>query len=94
MLTANEARKLAGPTVRERVEALLVAVEKAAKNKKRFLKTGWDYKEDTDLWVDGGYSKTKEWHEAYEILTKLGYKVTFYYRDGSMAVDMYTLIEW
>lgn len=93
-LTAAEARRLAGKTVDEKVEDLLIAVETVAKNKKRRLRTGWDYKLDTDLWVDGGYKATPEWKEAKDILTKLGYKVSFRYHDGSMAVDMYTLVEW
>jgi len=58
------------------------------------LRTGWEYKEDQDLWIYGGYKPTKEWHKAKEILEHLGFKVTFYYSDGSMAVDMYTLVEW
>lgn len=97
MITAAEARKLAGPTVQEKVEALLVAVEEAAKNKKRSLKTGWEYKEDQDLWISGGYGGnggTAEWKEAVKILKDLGYKVKFYYMEQSIAVDMYTLVEW
>lgn len=40
--TAKDARKLAGPTVEERVDSLLVAIQEAAKNKKRQLRTGWE----------------------------------------------------
>lgn len=93
MLTAEQARKIAGRTVQEKVESLLKAVEEAAKAKKRKLRTGWDYEEDIDLWVNGGYSRTKEWEQAAKILEGLGYKVSFYYKE-SQFVDMYTLIEW
>lgn len=92
--TAEEARKLAGKTVEEKVDSLLVAIKDAATNKKRKLRTSWEYEEDNDLWVNGGYNKTKEWIEACKILEALGYKVSFYYNEGSIAVDMYTLISW
>lgn len=92
-LTAQQAKELAGETVEEKVDKLLIAVEKAAKAKKRKLRTGWDYQPDKDLWIDGGYSTTKEWKEAKKILEDLGYEVTFYYNECQF-VDMYTLIEW
>lgn len=93
-LTAKQAKELAGETTAEKVDKLLIAVEESAKAKKRKLRTGWDYESDKDLWVNGGYSKTKEWEEAKKILEDLGYKVTFYYKEGQQFVDMYTLIEW
>jgi hypothetical protein len=92
-LTAAEARKLAGPTVQERVDDILVAIEKLAKQGKRQLRTGWDYDKDRELWIDGGYSNTPEWREAIKILSELGYKAQFYYNCGQF-VDMYTLIKW
>ncbi len=92
--TAKDAKRVAGPTVEERVDMILVAIEEAAKNKKRELKTGWDYSEDNDLWVNQGYSRTKDWLQAKKILEDLGYQVEFYYQVHSIAVDMYTLIKW
>lgn len=94
MLTATEARRLAGPTVAERVESLLSSVKAEAEKGNRCLKTGWTHKEDSDLWENGGYHSTEEWQKAKEILEKLGYKVTFYYNEASQFVDMYTLVEW
>lgn len=93
MLTAEQARQIAGKIVQEKVESLLKAIEEAANAKKRRLRTGWDYKEDRDLWIDGGYNATKDWQEAVKILEGLGYKVKFYYKE-SQFVDMYILIEW
>lgn len=93
MMTAAEARRLAGQTVQEKVNDLLLAVEELAKQKHRVLKTGWDYTKDADLWVHGGYNNSKEWVEAKKILEGLGYKVNFFYKE-SQFVDMYTLIEW
>lgn len=85
---------MAGKTIDEKIDALLLAIEIEAKNKHRTLRTGWDYKEDSDLWVNSGYSRTKDWEYARKVLTELGYEVSFYYSEGSFAVDMYTLIKW
>lgn len=93
MLTAEEARKLMPKTLKEKVNDILEAVAEAARNGKSCLRTGWDYKNDEELWSNGGYSRTDEWCEAQKILEELGYKVTFYYRDAQF-VDMYTWIQW
>lgn len=92
-LTAAEAKKLAGPTLEEKVDAILVAIKDAAMNKKRSLRTGWEYKDDPDLWVNGGYSATSDWKAAVAVLENLGYKVSFYYAE-TQFVDMYTIISW
>ena len=87
MITATEALHFSGETAREKVEKLSSTIEKLAKENKRCLRTGWDYEEDKDLWIAGGYMESKEWKEAKTILKSYGYKVSFYN-------DMYTLIEW
>lgn len=92
--TAAEARELAGPTLDEKVDCLLESIKEAAQNEKRVLRTGWDYTKHKDLWIDGGYNQTEEWKKACDILQRLGFEVQFYYNDGSMAVDMYTVIKW
>lgn len=92
--TADMARKLAGATVQDKVDLLLVTIKELATNKQRRCRTGYDHKADEDLWINGGYSTTRDWKEAKDLFTELGYKVTFYYNEGSMAVDMYTLVEW
>lgn len=94
MITAAEARKLAGPTIEEKVQALLVKVEELAKQGKRQLRGGYDYDADSDIWVMGGYEGTPDWQKAKKILEGLGYKVEFYYNDSSMAADLYTIIKW
>lgn len=93
MLTAQEARKLAGPTLDEKVESLLKSVEEKAKEGQRKLATGYSHKEDNDLWINGGYSRTDEWVKAKTMLENLGYKVSFFYEEHQL-VDMYTLVEW
>lgn len=92
-LTAAEAKKLAGKTVTEKVDDVLVAIKEAAKDHKRELRTSWEYKEDEDLWVHDGYRSTPEWTEAKKQLEELGYTVEFYYRE-TQFVDMYTVIKW
>jgi uncharacterized protein HemY len=96
MLTAAQARELAGPSLEEKVESLLKTVERLAKEKKRKLRCAYDHKEDDQLWVHGGYAAKRggEWYKAKEMLEGLGYKVSFFYSDGSFAVDMYTVVEW
>ena len=91
--TAEEARKLSGKTLDEKVDGLLAAIAEAAKQHKRQLRTGWDYGADEELWIRGGYNKTEDWMAARKILVDLGYTVEFYYEE-SQFVDMYTLIKW
>lgn len=87
MITATEARGLAGPTVQERVDMLEPIIKKAAENKQRSIKL------HDPFWVHDGYSGTKEYKEACKILENLGYKVKFYYMELQF-VDMYTIVEW
>ena len=94
MIDAKEARKIAGPTLDEKIESLGTTIEILAGAKKRKCRTGWDHKEDKDLWINGGYGQTDEWKLAKKKLESLGYKVSFYYSEGSQFVDMYTVVEW
>jgi hypothetical protein len=88
MITAKEARGLAGPTVQERVDELEPLIKEAALEKKRHINL-----HDT-FWVHEGYSGTKEYQQAVMLLEGMGYKVSFYYKEHSIAVDMYTVVEW
>lgn len=92
-MTADEARLIAGRSLDDKVDAILDAIRKAAQQKKRKLRAGWDYKDDCDLWITGGYAKTNDWKQVKSTLESLGYKVSFYYREAQF-VDMYTLITW
>lgn len=87
MITANEARGLAGPTVQERVDMLEDQIRKAAENKKRSIAL------HDDFWVNGGYSQTNDYKQAVKILEGLGFKVRFFYEERQF-VDMYTIVEW
>ena len=99
MLTAAEARELSGRTLDEKLEALgeriksFIEENKAQGRTVRELRTGWDYKEDRSLWIEGGYETSDEWYEAKKKLEQLGYKVQFNYYEGQF-VDMYTSISW
>jgi hypothetical protein len=93
ILTAEEARKLSASPLEEKIESLSKTIERLAKEGKRSCRTGYDHKEDEELWIYGGYDTSNDWKTAKEILEINGYKVTFYYRELSF-VDMYTLIEW
>lgn len=99
MITAAEARQLSGRTLDEKLEALGESIKnKIADARKqggaaRGLRTGWEHPDDRELWIDGGYSQTKEWLLAKQKLEELGYKVEFYYKE-SQFVDMYTHISW
>ena len=86
-ITAAEARKLAGPTVEERVEFIMPLIETAAKDKKRSLAL------HDEFWVHGGYQGTADYKEAVRQLEALGYKVRFFYEERQF-VDMYTIVEW
>lgn len=94
MINAKEAKELAGPTLDEKIESLGETIEFLAKQKRRQLRTGWDHDADKSLWIDGGYQSTDEWKEAKKKLEEMGYKVSFFYKEGSQFVDMYTLVEW
>lgn len=91
MITAEEARELAGPTLEERVEQELERVYKeikaAAEKKMRSLNL------TTEFWTYGGYNYTDAYKECYRQLEKLGYKVKFVYEERQF-VNMYTRVEW
>lgn len=88
MITAQEARTIAGPTAQERVDALEADIKKAALEKKRSINL-YD-----PFWVHEAYSGSAEFKQAKMILEGLGYKVDFYYKEHSIAVDMYTIVSW
>lgn len=87
MITASEARGLAGPTVQERVDMLDDMIRKAAAAKQRRINL------HDPFWVQEGYSGTNDYKQACMILEGLGYKVRFFYEERQF-VDMYTIVEW
>ena len=85
-ITAEEARKLAGPTVQERVDEVYPQIREAAEKGKRSIALhSW--------WANEGYSGTVEYKLACKILEDDGYKVKLFYEERQF-VDMYTVVEW
>ena len=84
MIDANEARKLAGPSPQERVDALELVIREAAAAKRRSIALCGDF------WAYqgkvGGY--TADYKKAREILEGFGYKVLGQYSDD------FTIVEW
>lgn len=91
MLTAKEARKLAGvpdeDAIKEAVEIALDRIEHEARSNKRVAKIRHHF------WVNEGYSRTTQYAAACKQLTDLGYKVEFFYEERQF-VDMYTIVSW
>lgn len=91
MITAKEARELAGPTFEEKVnQALEYAykeIQNAAENKRRSVNL------TTDFWTRGGYDSTEEYKSACEKLRELEFSVRFVYEERQF-VNMYTFVEW
>ncbi len=97
LISADEVRKLmpqmVADTINKKVERLLAVVKKLASDGKTELRCGYDYNLDPDLWIRGGYYSSPDWKKAKELLTSLGYTVTFYYKELQL-VDMYTIVSW
>ena len=85
-ITAAEARKLAGPTVQERVDEVYPLIREAAEKGKRYINLH-------DWWANEGYRDTVEYKQACMILEGDGFKVSFYYEERQF-VSMYTVVEW
>ena len=86
-ITAEEARKLAGPTVQERVDEVYPLIREAAEKGGRRIHLHGQF------WASEGYSGTNEYKQAKMILEGDGYKVKFFYEERQF-VDMYTIVEW
>ena len=91
MITAKEARELAGPTFEERVKEQLdhayKQIQSAAEKKLRSVNL------TTEFWTRGGYYFTKEYKSACDKLKELEFTVRFVYEERQF-VNMYTVVEW
>jgi hypothetical protein len=85
-ITAAEARKLAGPTVQERVDEVYPLIREAAEKGKRWINLH-------DWWADEGFRGSVEYKQACMILEGDGYIVKFFYEERQF-VAMYTTVEW
>ena len=84
-ITAQEAKKLAGPTTEELIEDVYERIRVAANDKKRKL--------ILHDWANEGYGCTKAYQALKKELESSGFKVDFYYSE-SQFVDMYVYVEW
>ena len=92
VITAKEARELAGPTDAERAERALETAFReirfaAAERKQRSI----HFRDD--FWARGGYDNTKSYKLAVERLEELGFDVKFFY-EADQLVDMGVVISW
>ena len=91
-LSAEEARKIAGPSTQEiviaAVDDAMKAIKAAAERKERKVSLH-------GFWAEGGYSPKPgdAYSRAKAELEGLGYKVSFYYKELQF-VDLYTIVEW
>jgi len=86
-ITAAEARRLAGPSVTDRVDEVFNLIRERATAGAHFLNL------KDDFWTRDGYSKTADYQEAVKQLTAAGFTVKFFYEEHQF-VDMYTVVEW
>lgn len=86
-ITADEARKLSGPSVQDRVDSVYLLIRESA------AKGGRHINLHDDFWARGGYSGKPDWKQACEILRKDGFTVDFFYEERQF-VDMYTVVKW
>ena len=91
MITAKEARELAGPTLEEQLDEHLEyaydRIRVAAEQKHRVVRLA------NDFWRHGGYNHTDLYQKAVKKLEELGFKVNFHY-EALQFVNMYTIVEW
>lgn len=86
-ITALEARELAGPTIEEHVEYAYELIRAAATKKYRSTEL------TSDFWINEGYSRTKNWNKACDILRADGFTVDFFYEERQF-VNMFTVVKW
>lgn len=91
MITAKEARELAGPTfdeiVEEQLEFAYEQIRLAAENRKREVIL------HSEFWTRGGYNQAPEYQAAINKLKELGFEGEFFYEERQF-VNMYTIVRW
>jgi hypothetical protein len=87
MITAQEARTLAGKTIEELGLDCDPHIRKAAEAKKREV-TFYHGELENDA-----YSRTPRWNDFVAYMKELGFEVSLYYQE-SQFVDMRITIKW
>ena len=91
MIDAAKIRSLHNKSALEEVDEILEIIQKAVIANPDMPRS---FSCHDKFWVNEGYSRTSTWNEAKKILEDRGFKVEFYYKELSIAVDMYTIISW
>jgi len=91
MITAKEARELAGPTLEEKVSEQLEFANREIKNAAEFKRRSVQL--HSEFWTHGGYRMSEEYEAAVEKLKELGFEVEFFYEERQF-VNMYTIVKW
>ena len=86
-ITAAEARRLAGPSVEDRVNEVFDLIRERATAGYHVLNL------KDDFWTREAYSQTEAYKAAVKQLTSAGFAVRFFYEEHQF-VDMYTVVEW
>lgn len=84
-ITAVEARKLAGPSVDERVDDACERIRNSAESKRRFTNL------DNKFWGSVPGTSTDDYKAACNALRALGFTVRFVPVDPATG---YTIVEW
>lgn len=87
MITAQEARALAGPTIEELCEFFDSHIRAAAKKKERSVTVYHGQLENE------AYGRTKRWKEFQAAMVKLGFEAELYYEERQF-VAMRITIKW
>lgn len=91
MITAKEARALAGPTLQEQLDEQLEyayrQIRSAAEQQHHITRLV------NGFWTKGGYDQTDLYKKAVKKLEELGFTVKFHYEELQF-VTMYTIVEW
>lgn len=91
MITAKEAKEIAGPTLLEQLKEQLEYADKtirsAAEQGHRVTRLS------NEFWSRGGYDQSELYKKAVKELEKLGFTVKFFYEELQF-VNMYTIVEW
>jgi pyruvate/2-oxoacid:ferredoxin oxidoreductase beta subunit len=86
-ITAEEARRLSGPSIESLLGEAYELIRDAASRGKSFVRL------ITPDWTKGGYNTTEAWKQAKTALEADGFTVNYHYEERQF-VDMYTEVKW
>lgn len=84
-ITADEARKIAGPTIEEEIDDVYVRIKSVAEQGERSI--------HLHDWANDGYGNTEKYKALKKELEESGFEVEFFYEERQF-VDMYVIVKW